>query len=123
MRGSGRVLVAQIGEQPATATNQLQQPAPRVMIVLVRAQMIGQHVDPLGQQRDLNLRRAGVGLVDSARSRSELLLQLVSAPCRRCLHYLRCSVPLNIRSNYTAVNDSTNCQSMRRKRVRSGQLP
>jgi hypothetical protein len=33
------------------------------MILLVRLEVLGEFVDPFGQDRDLNLRRAGVRLV------------------------------------------------------------
>jgi hypothetical protein len=42
-------------------TNHHQQAAPRVMIVLVGAEMIGQGVDASRQEGDLDLRRPGIG--------------------------------------------------------------
>src|SRR6185312_2517014 len=60
--------------QKATATaDELQQPATRVVVVAVRAQMLGQLVDPPGEHRDLHLRRAGVGLA-AAVLRDQFLL-------------------------------------------------
>ena len=47
-------------EQTAPASDQQQQPAPRVVVVLVQLEVFGQVSDPLGQQRDLGLRRPGV---------------------------------------------------------------
>src|SRR6201999_4049819 len=48
-------------EQTAPTSNQQQQPAPRVVVVLVHLEVLGQVSDALGQQRDLGLRGAGVG--------------------------------------------------------------
>src|SRR5262249_47863867 len=42
--------------------DQLEQPATRVVIVLVRAEVLGELVDPARQHRDLDFRRAGVRL-------------------------------------------------------------
>src|SRR5579884_1105386 len=53
----------QVVQEPAAATDQLEQAATRVVVVLVRAQVLGQGVDPLGQHRDLDLGRARVRLV------------------------------------------------------------
>ena len=52
-------------EQPATTTDQQQQPATRVVIVLVHLEVLGQIGDALGQHRDLGLRRTGVGVMQA----------------------------------------------------------
>src|SRR5579884_42841 len=54
------VLGGQVLQQPAALTHQLVHAAAGVVVVLVRLQVLGQVVDPLGQQRDLDLRGAGV---------------------------------------------------------------
>src|SRR5262245_19456970 len=56
-----RVLIAQVIEQLAPLAHQLEQPAPRVEILDVRLEMLGEAVDALGEERDLHLGRAGVG--------------------------------------------------------------
>ena len=58
------VLALEIVEQPAALTDH-HQATPGMEILLVRLQMIGQILDALGQDRDLDLGRAGVafGLV------------------------------------------------------------
>src|SRR5690242_18900157 len=56
------VLLGQVFQQPAAAADQQQQPATAVVVVLVHLQVLGQVIDPPGQQRDLDLRRAGVTL-------------------------------------------------------------
>src|ERR1700704_1784843 len=50
----------EIIEQLATLRHHLQQASPRMIVFHVRLEMIGQIVDPFGQDRDLNLRRPGV---------------------------------------------------------------
>ncbi|MEA2515731.1 MAG: hypothetical protein QOJ59_5220 [Thermomicrobiales bacterium] len=70
------VLTAQVGKQSAPSTDHLQQPAPRVVVVPVCPQMIGQSVDALGQQRDLDLGRTGVGLVHPKVADDGLFLNL-----------------------------------------------
>src|SRR5262245_16457659 len=48
-------------EQPPALTHQPQQAAAGVVVLLVLLEVLREIVDPLGQQRDLDLRRAGVG--------------------------------------------------------------
>lgn len=57
------ILLIQVPEQPAPATHHLEQTTSGMMIVRMIAKMLGQRVDPFGQKRDLNLGRAGIGLV------------------------------------------------------------
>src|SRR5438552_18689074 len=57
------VLPLQVVQEPAAPADELQEPAARVVVVLVRPEVPRQHVDPLGQHRDLDFRRARVGLV------------------------------------------------------------
>src|SRR6516162_7809652 len=59
---TGDVLLGQVLQQPPAAADQQQQPAAAVVVVLVHLQVLGQVVDPPGQQRDLDLRRTGVTL-------------------------------------------------------------
>jgi hypothetical protein len=47
-------------EQTATLTNELHQSTSGVMITLVYLEVLGEMRDPVCQNRDLNLRRAGV---------------------------------------------------------------
>jgi hypothetical protein len=46
----------QVIQQAATLADQLQQPAPRIVVVGVRLQMVGEVVDPLAEDRDLDFR-------------------------------------------------------------------
>src|SRR6185312_1195677 len=55
------VLALQIAEQTATVVDHLQETATRVMVFLVRFEVVGQLLDARGQQRDLHLRRTGIG--------------------------------------------------------------
>src|SRR5262249_34112055 len=57
------ILLLQVVQEPAPPADELQQPAPRVVILRVRPQMFGEAVDALGQHRDLDFRGAGVRLV------------------------------------------------------------
>ena len=50
-------------EQLATTRDQYQQSASRIIVFLVDLKMLGQLIDPLRQQRDLDLRRACVRIV------------------------------------------------------------
>jgi len=59
----GDVLAGEVLQEPATAADKQQQPAAAVVVVLVHFQMLGQICDPPSQQRDLDLRRAGVTLI------------------------------------------------------------
>src|SRR5918994_7922178 len=54
------ILALQVVQQAPAAADELQQPAPRVMILRVRAQVLSQFVDACRQERDLHLGRAGV---------------------------------------------------------------
>src|ERR1700722_11967642 len=60
-----QIRALEIIEQPAPATDHLQQALAAVMILRVGPEMIGQVVDPVGQQRHLDAGRAGVGLAGS----------------------------------------------------------
>ena len=57
------VLLGQIAQQIATVTNHLQQTTAGMMVVGMLLQMLGQLVDASGQNRDLNLRRTGIGVM------------------------------------------------------------
>src|SRR5215831_13276688 len=59
---AGDVLPGQVLQQPAAAADEQQQPPAAVMIMLVHLEVLGQLLDPPCQQRDLDLRRAGVTL-------------------------------------------------------------
>src|SRR5262245_15220577 len=53
----------EVVQQTAAAADELEQAAARVVILRVRAQMVGELVDPGGEKGDLHLRRTGVALV------------------------------------------------------------
>src|SRR6185437_6297833 len=55
------VLALQVTEQAAAMVDHLQKATTRMMVLLVRLEMVGQLLDARGQQRDLHLRRTGVG--------------------------------------------------------------
>src|SRR5262245_42055616 len=57
------VTTFQIIKKTAALADQLQQSAARMIILLVSLEMISQFINALGQQRDLNFRRAGIGAV------------------------------------------------------------
>ena len=54
----------QIVEQAAAMTDHLQKTAAAVMILRVLFEMLVEGVDPVGQDRDLDLGRSGVALMD-----------------------------------------------------------
>src|SRR5580658_1220951 len=70
---SGDVLLGQVLQQPAAPADEQQQPAAAVVVVLVHLQVLGQVVDPPGQQRNLDFRRTGVTLTGRV-LRQDLLL-------------------------------------------------
>ena len=63
----------QVAEQAAAAADEQQQAAAAVVVVLVHLQVLVQVVDPAGHERDLDLRRTGVTLIDRV-LRKDLLL-------------------------------------------------
>src|SRR5205085_10664189 len=66
----------QVVQEAAAAADELQEAAPRVVVLRVRAQVLGELVDPRGEERDLNLRRARVGL-GAPVLRDDLLLRFL----------------------------------------------
>ena len=58
-----QVVLLEIIKQLAAARSHLEEPAAGVEVLAMCAQMLGQVIDPGGQQRDLDLARAGVLLV------------------------------------------------------------
>src|SRR5262245_8628889 len=57
------ILVLEIFQQAPPLPDQHQQAPPRVMILRVSLEMLGQSVDPLGEERDLDFRRTGVAFM------------------------------------------------------------
>src|SRR5919199_1725755 len=58
------VVAAQVVQQPASLADQEQEPAPRVVVLLVRLQVLGELSDALGEDRHLDLGRARVRVVE-----------------------------------------------------------
>jgi hypothetical protein len=57
------VVLPDVVQEAAALADQHQQAAPAVVVLLVLLQMLVEVVDPLGEDRDLDLGRAGVGVV------------------------------------------------------------
>src|SRR4029078_4455794 len=57
------ILALQVVQEAAAPSDELEQATTRVVVVLVRPEVLGQLVDALGQHRDLDLGRARVRLV------------------------------------------------------------
>jgi len=55
----------QIVQQPPPLADQLEQPAPRVVVMGVRFQMVGEVIDPFAEDCDLDLGRSGVLLTEA----------------------------------------------------------
>ena len=53
----------EISEQVAAMTDHFEQTSAAVVVLFVRLQVLGERVDPRGQERDLHLGGAGVALV------------------------------------------------------------
>src|SRR5687768_11884916 len=49
------VIADQVGEQPSTLPDELQEPAARMVVLREAAQMLRQRLDPLGEKRNLHL--------------------------------------------------------------------
>src|SRR4051794_3387379 len=79
------VVLLEIVEEPAAPADEHQQAAARMMVVLVLAQVLGEMVDAVREQRDLHLRGAGVVLV-APEARDDVALFLCGhrhvRPCR-----------------------------------------
>src|SRR4051794_12257553 len=56
------ILLADVIEEGAALVDHHQQAAPAVIVLGVRLEMRGEVVDPLGEDRDLHLRRTGIAL-------------------------------------------------------------
>src|SRR5579883_3312913 len=56
------VLALQIVEQPPALAHHHQEAAPGMEVAFVRIEVVRQVLDPLAEDRDLDLRRAGIGL-------------------------------------------------------------
>src|SRR6476660_8953560 len=54
------VLLHQVGEKAAALADELEEAAARMVVLGKTLEMLGQLLDPLGQERDLDFRRAGV---------------------------------------------------------------
>src|SRR5438105_589619 len=59
----GQILFLEVIEQLATAGRHLEQPAARVEVLAVGAEVLGEMIDPGRQERDLHFAGAGIGLV------------------------------------------------------------
>src|SRR5689334_20549739 len=57
------VLVLEVVEQPTALADQLEEATTRVVVLLVRLEVLGEVVEALGQERDLDLGRPGVAVV------------------------------------------------------------
>ena len=56
-------MLLEVIEKFATAAGHLEKTTARVEVFAVRSQVLGQMIDPGGEQRDLNFGRAGVLIV------------------------------------------------------------
>jgi hypothetical protein len=56
------ILAAEVIKKSPPLANHHQQTATAVVIAFVKAQVLGQMIDPLGQQRYLHLRRPGIAI-------------------------------------------------------------
>lgn len=68
------VHVLEVAQLPAPLADQHQQAAPRVEIVPVLPQMLGEVLDAIREDRDLHLRRTGVAVVSSVVTDDGLLV-------------------------------------------------
>src|SRR5207244_10658091 len=71
-----QVRAFEVAEQPPALADHHQQPAARVVVLAVRAQVLGQVVDALGEQRNLDLGGAGIPILATELADQLLLLLL-----------------------------------------------
>src|SRR5436309_9761782 len=58
----GAVFVPEVAEQAGALADHLEEAPPAGVVLLVELEVLVELVDPRGEQRDLDLRRAGVGV-------------------------------------------------------------
>src|SRR5919112_971377 len=75
----GQVAALEIREEPTAGTNHLQQPSAAVMVLGVSPEVLGEGINPLGEQCYLNLGGAGVGFVGLMLGRHSLLVEAHAA--------------------------------------------
>src|SRR5918998_3964010 len=75
----GQVAALEISEEPAAGTNHLQQPSAAVMVLGMSPEVLGQGIDPLGEQSYLYLGGSGVGFVGLVPGRHSLLVEAHAA--------------------------------------------
>ena len=75
----GQVAALEIREEPAAGTDHLQQPSAAVMVLRMGPEVIGEGIDPLGEQSDLYLGGPGVFLVGLMLGRYSLLVEAHAA--------------------------------------------
>src|SRR6476620_9774250 len=68
------VLLDQIGKKATTLADELEEAATRMVVLGEATEMVGQAPDPLGQERDLDLRRPGVTFLGGIPGHDLLLL-------------------------------------------------
>src|SRR5207249_5046729 len=100
-----RAPTVQVGEQPSALSDHREQPPPAGVVTAGGPQMLGEVLDPLREERDLDLRRAGVfgvaavrgdhlGLVGKGRRRHPLsFLGSFGSLIRLCVYRLLADLP------------------------------
>src|SRR5829696_4102854 len=68
------VLLHEIREKSSALTHELEEAAARVVVLREAAEVLGEIADPLRQERDLDLRRPGVAVLDGVLGDDLLLL-------------------------------------------------
>src|SRR6266436_6943112 len=68
------VLLDQIGKKTTALADELEEAATRMVVLGKATEMVGQAPDPLGQERDLDLRRSGVTFLGGIPGHDLLLL-------------------------------------------------
>src|SRR5689334_2536825 len=68
------VLLDQVGKKTTALADELEEAASRMVVLGKAPKMLGQPLDPLGQERDLDLRRTGVTVLGGVPGDDLLLL-------------------------------------------------
>src|SRR5882724_7081130 len=105
-RAIGRKVAAlEILEESASGADHLEQPPPTVVVLGVGAEVVGERIDPLRQERDLNPGRAGVGVVPAMLGDHGLLVERHAAEILGTILFQVSSASMLARQNNLAVGE------------------
>src|SRR5438128_8126305 len=96
----------EVAEQAPALADHHQQPAARVVVLAVRAQVLGQVVDALGEQRNLDLGGAGIAILATELA-DQLLLLLLGQRHQGGVKLAQCSLAASTSRCICAISSLT----------------